>query len=72
MIELFKDIDFIKIIVDKKFYILYIIKKAQKTPHKSDVRFKKRGLNLIYNDIYDLIILRDRFNNKNFIIFIND
>ena len=29
-------------------------------------------LNLIYNKIYNFIIFRDRFNNKYFIIFIND
>ena len=40
--------------------------------YKSHIRFKKRFLNLIYNNICDFIISRDRFNDKYFIIFIND
>ena len=69
---MFKNIDLIKAIVNKEYYISYTIKKAQKTLYKSHIRFERKSLNLIYNDIYDLIIFRDRFNNKYFIIFINN
>ena len=72
LIKLFKDIDLFKIVINKKSYIFYIIKKAQKASHKFHIRFKKRSLNLIHNDVYDLIIFRDRFNDKYFTIFIND
>ena len=40
--------------------------------YKFHIRFKKRFLNLIYNDVCDFISFRDRFNNKYFIIFINN
>ena len=69
---MFKNIDLFKIIVNKKFYIFCAIKKTQKALYKFHIRFKKRSLNLIYNDIYDFITFRDRFNDKYFIIFIND
>ena len=72
LIKLFKSIDLIKVIVNKKIYVLCAIKKTQKTLHKFHIRFKKRLLNLIYNDVYDFITFRNCFNDKYFIIFIND
>ena len=72
LIKLFKNIDLIKMIINKKFYISYAIKKTQRTSHKSHIRLKKRFLNLIHNDVCDFIISRNRFNDKYFITFIND
>ena len=72
LIKLFKDIDLIKAIINKKSYVFCAIKKAQRTLYKSYIHPEKRLLNLIHNNICDFIILRDRFNDKYFIIFIND
>ena len=59
LIKLFKNIDLFKIIINKKFYVFCAIKKTQKTLYKSHIRFKKRFLNLIYNDVYYFIIFID-------------
>ena len=69
---MFKDIDLIKKIVDKDFYVLCVIKKIRQTSHKTHIRFKFFFLNLIHFDICDLITPRDYYNNKYFIIFLDN
>ena len=69
---MFKNIDLIKKIVDKDLCALCIIKKIRQTFHKTHIRFKKRFLNLIHFDIYDLITSRDYYNDKYFVIFLNN
>ena len=69
---MFKNIDLIKKIVNKDFYVLYVIKKTRQASHKIHIHFEKESLNLIYFDIYDLITSRDYHNNKYFIIFLDD
>ena len=69
---MFKNIDLIKKIVDKKFYVLYIIKKTRQASHKTHIRPKKRPLNLIHFDIYNLITSRDHYNDKYFVTFLDD
>ena len=69
---MFKNIDLIEKIIDKNFYALYIIKKIRQASYKTHIRFKKKPLNLIYFDICDLIIFRDHYNNKYFVIFFNN
>ena len=69
---MFKDIDLIKKIVDKDSYALCVIKKTRQTPHKTHIRPEKKPLNLIHFDIYDLITSRNHYNDKYFVIFLND
>ena len=69
---MFKNIDFIKKIIDKIFYVLYVIKKIHLTFYKIHIRFKKKFLNLIYINIYNFITFREYYNNKYFIIFLNN
>ena len=69
---MFKDIDLIKKIVNKDFYDLYIIKKARQASHKTHIRLEKKPLNLIHFDIYDFITPRDHYNDKSFVIFLNN
>ena len=69
---MFKIIDLIKKIVDKNFYVLCVIKKTRQAPYKIHIRFKKRPLNLIHFDIYNLITFRDYYDNKYFVIFFDD
>ena len=69
---MFKDIDLIKKIVDKDFYALYIIKKTHQAFYKTHIHLKKKPLNLIHFDIYDLITFRNYYNDKYFMIFFND
>ena len=69
---MFKDIDLIKKIVDKDFYNLWIIKKTRQTSHKTHIRPEKEFLNLIHFDIYDLITFRDHYNDKYFVIFLDN
>ena len=72
LIKMFKNIDLIKKIVDKNFYILCVIKKTRQASHQTHIRFEKKSLNLIYFDIYDLITSRDHHNDKYFVIFFDD
>ena len=72
LVKMFKDIDLIKKIVDKDFYALYVIKKTHQISYKTHIRFEKRSLNLIHFDIYDLIIFRNHYNDKYFVIFLNN
>ena len=69
---MFKDIDLIKKIVDKDFYVLCVIKKTRQTSHKTHIRPEKKSLNLIHFDICDLITPRDYYNDKYFVIFFDD
>ena len=69
---MFKDIDLIKKIVDKDFYILCVIKKTRQASHKTHIRFEKKPLNLIHFDICDLITSRDHYNDKYFVIFFDN
>ena len=69
---MFKDIDLIKKIVDKNSYVLYVIKKTRQTSHKTHIRSEKKSLNLIHFDIYDLITFRDHYNDKYFVIFLDN
>ena len=69
---MFKDIDLIKNIVDKDFYVLCVIKKTRQTFYKTHIRSEKRFLNLIHFDICNLITFRDYYNNKYFVIFFDD
>ena len=69
---MFKNIDFIKKIVNKDFYALCVIKKNYLIFHKIHIRFKKEFLNLIYIDIYDFITFYEYHNNKYIIIFLNN
>ena len=69
---MFKNIDLIKKIVDKDFYALYVIKKIRQTLYKTYIRFEKKPLNLIYFDIYDLITSHDYYDDKYFVIFLDD
>ena len=69
---MFKNIDFIKKIINFFFYILYIIKKNYSTFYKIHIHFEKKKLNLIYIDIYNFIIFYKYHNNKYFIIFLNN
>ena len=71
-IKMFKNIDLIKKIVNKNFYVLYVIKKTRQASYKAHIRFKKESLNLIYFDIYNLITSRDHYNDKYFVIFLNN
>ena len=69
---MFKNIDLIKKIVDKNPYVLCVIKKTRQTSHKTHIRPKKESLNLIHFDIYDFITFRDYYNDKYFVLFLND
>ena len=69
---MFKDIDLIKKIVDKDLYDLCVIKKIYQTFYKAHIRLEKKSLNLIHFDIYNLITFRDYYNNKYFVIFLNN
>ena len=69
---MFKNIDLIKKIVYKDFYALCVIKKTRQTFYKTHIHPEKRSLNLIYFDIYDLITSRDYYNDKYFVIFLNN
>ena len=69
---MFKDIDLIKKIVDKDFYVLCVIKKTRQASHKTHIRLKKKPLNLIHFDIYDLITFCDYYDDKYFVIFLDD
>ena len=69
---MFKSIDLIKKIVDKDPCALCVIKKTRQTSYKIHIRFEKRPLNLIHFDIYDFIIFYDHYNNKYFVIFLNN
>ena len=70
---MFKNIDLIKKIVNKDFYILCVIKKTRQAFYKIYIRLEKGFLNLIYFDICDLIIFRDHHHNdKYFVIFFNN
>ena len=69
---MFKGIDLIKKIVDKDFYVLYIIKKTRQTSHKTHIRPKKESLNLIHFDIYNLIIFYNYHDDKYFVTFFNN
>ena len=69
---MFKNINFIKKIVDKDFYILYVIKKTRLIFYKIYIRFKKGFLNLIYIDIYNFITSREYHDDKYFIIILNN
>ena len=69
---MFKDIDLIKKIVDKDFCTLCVIKKARQALHKIHIRSEKRSLNLIHFDIYDLITFRDHYDDKYFVIFLDN
>ena len=69
---MFKNIDLIKKIVNKDFYDLYVIKKTCQISHKTHIRFKKKPLNLIHFDIYNLITSRDHYNDKYFMTFLNN
>ena len=41
LIKMFRDIDLIKKIVDKDFYVLYVIKKICQASYKAHIRLKK-------------------------------
>ena len=69
---MFKDIDLIKKIVNKDFYVLYIIKKTRQAPYKTHIYSEKKSLNLIHFDIYDLITPRDHYNDKYFVTFFDN
>ena len=69
---MFKDIDLIKKIVNKDLYALCVIKKTRQASYKTHIHFEKRPLNLINFDIYDLIISRDHYNDKYFVIFFDN
>ena len=69
---MFKDIDLIKKIVDKNFYTLYVIKETRQISYKTHIRPEKKFLNLIHFDIYNLITFRDHYNDKYFVIFLDD
>ena len=72
LIKMFKNIDLIKKIVDKDFCDLCVIKKIRQTLYKTHIRFEEEFLNLIHFDIYDLITSRDYYNDKYFVIFLNN
>ena len=69
---MFKDIDLIKKIVDKDFYVLCVIKKTRQAFYKTHIRFEERPLNLIHFDIYNFITFRDHYDDKYFVIFFDD
>ena len=69
MIKIFKNINFIKKIINKNFYALCVIKKNHLIFHKIYIRLKKKK---IYIDIYNFIIFYKYYNNKYFIIFLNN
>ena len=69
---MFKNIDLIKKIVNKDFYVLYVIKKICQTSYKIRIRLKKESLNLIHFDVCDFITLRDYYNDKYFVIFLDN
>ena len=71
-VKMFKNIDLIKKIVDKDLYVLYVIKKTHQASYKTHIYFKKKPLNLIHFDIYNLITFRDHHNDKYFIIFFDN
>ena len=62
----------IKKIVRKESYILYVIKKAKNTLYKSYIRFNRELNDLIYSNIYKLIIFRELDGSKYFIIFLHN
>ena len=72
LIKMFKNIDLIKKIVDKDFYALCVIIKTYQTFYKIYIRFENEFLNLIYFDIYNLIIFHDYYNDKYFVIFLDN
>ena len=72
LIKMFKNIDLIKKIVNRDFYNLYVIKKTRQASYKTHIHSEKKPLNLIHFDIYDLITPRDYYNDKYFVIFLND
>ena len=69
---MFKNIDLIKKIVDKDFCDLCVIRKTHQASHKTHIRSEKKPLNLIHFDIDNLITFRDYYNNKYFIIFLDN
>ena len=69
---MFKNINFIKKIIDKNFYVLYVIKKNYLIFYKIYIHFEKKFLNLIYIDICDFITFHKYYNDKYFIIFLNN
>ena len=72
LIKMFKNIDLIKKIVNKDFCDLYVIKKTRQTLHKIHIRSEKKPLNLIHFDIYDLITSNNHYNDKYFMIFLDN
>ena len=70
--KLFKGIDLIKKIINKKLCALCAIKKSKNTSYKFQIHLDRREYELIYSDICELIISRDYNNNKFFIIFLNN
>ena len=56
----------------KKSYALYIIKKTKNTSYKSYIHLDRRSNDLIYNNIYKLITLRELDEKRYFIIFLNN
>ena len=72
LFKLFKNINFIKIIVDKELYESCAIKKGKKVFYKFHIRLDRKECELIYNDICDFITPRDYNENKYFIIFLNN
>ena len=69
---MFKDIDLIKKIINKDFYVLCVIKKTRQASYKTHIYLKKKPLNLIHFDIYNFITFHDYYNDKYFVIFLND
>ena len=56
----------------KESYILYVIKKTKNTSYKSYIRSNRELNDLIYNNIYKLIIFRELDEDRYFIIFLNN
>ena len=71
MIKIFKNINFIKKILNKKTCVLCVIKKIRLIFYKTHIYFKKKSLNLIYFNIYNLITFREFYNNFFFFFFLN-
>ena len=69
---MFKNIDLIKKIVDKDFYVLYVIKKTRQASHKTHIRLEKKPLNLIHFDICGLITPRNHYDDKYFVTFFDN
>ena len=61
---MFKNIDLIKKIINKDFYVSCVIKKTYQTSHKTHIRLEKKPLNLIHFDICDFITPRNHYNDK--------